>query len=178
VNGPSPSNDPSAAVSLQGHYAGAATRLAAFAFDQTLATALFGVGVAILTWAVALVTADDVKLDPSSLASAVALMVWLFAYYAYPWSMSGKTPGMALLGIRVVDASGAPASVSSAVVRTLALPLSFLTLGIGFLPIMFGRTRQALHDRIARTAVVYSWDARGARWRFLARQQEADRTPR
>ena len=58
--------------------------------------------------------------------------------------------------------------------RTLALPLSFLTLGIGFLPIVFGRTRQALHDRIAGTAVVYSWDARGARWRFLARQQEEE----
>ena len=29
-------------------------------------------------------------------------------------------------------------------------------------------------DKVAGTAVVYSWDARGARWRFLARQQELD----
>lgn len=171
---PGPSNDPTTAVSLQGHYAGAATRLAAFAADQTLATSLFGAGLAVTTWAVGLVTADGVSWDPSNIFTAVALLVWLFIYYAYPWSMSGKTPGMALLGIRVVAASGAPASARCAVVRTLALPLSFLTLGIGFLPIVFGRTRQALHDRIAGTAVVYSWDARGARWRFLARQQEAE----
>ena len=31
----------------------------------------------------------------------------------------------------------------------------------------------ALHDRIARTAVVYSWDARAARLRWLARQESA-----
>lgn len=171
---PGPANDPNAAVSLQGHYAGAATRLAAFAVDQTLATSLFSVGVAVMMWAVALVTGGEVDLDPSSWLTAGALVCWLFLYYSYPWSMSGKTPGMALLGIRVVDASGTRASVRRAVVRTLALPLSFLTLGIGFLPIVFGRTRQALHDRIAGTAVVYSWDARGARWRFLARQQEEE----
>lgn len=176
MSGPKPANDPNDAVSLQGHYAGAATRLAAFAVDQSLATTLFGIGLGAMSWAVALVTGDDITWNPSSFFTAAALVVWLFVYYSYPWSMSGKTPGMALVGIRVVDATGAACSVRRAVVRTVALPLSFLTLGIGFLPIIFGRTRQALHDRIAGTAVVYSWDARGARWRFLARQQEAEHT--
>jgi hypothetical protein len=49
-----------------------------------------------------------------------------------------------------------------------------MTLGLGFLPIVTGRHRRALHDAIAGTAVVYSWDARAARLRFLARQQNAD----
>ena len=31
-------------------------------------------------------------------------------------------------------------------------------------------------DGIAGTAVVYSWDARAARWRFLAREGSASRT--
>lgn len=61
--------------------------------------------------------------------------------------------------------------------RTLALPLSFLTLGIGSVPIITGRRRRALHDKIAGTAVVYSWDARAARLRFLARQQHVDDRP-
>jgi uncharacterized RDD family membrane protein YckC len=64
--------------------------------------------------------------------------------------------------------------VRNAVLRTLALPLSFLTLGIGFIPIITGRHRRALHDRIAGTAVVYSWDARAARLRFLARQRTTE----
>ena len=164
--------DPTEAESMQGHYAGAATRLAAFALDQTIATSLFALMTAIVAWAIALVTSDTVDWDPDAIVTGTLLLVWLFVYYSYPWSVSGKTPGMALLGIRVVRADGAPASGANAVVRALALPLSFLTLGIGFLPIVFGKERRALHDKIAGTAVVYSWDARGARWRFLARQQE------
>jgi uncharacterized RDD family membrane protein YckC len=56
-----------------------------------------------------------------------------------------------------------------AVVPTLAFPLSFLLFGLGFLGIVLGGKRRALHDVIAGTAVVYSWDARAARLRFLSR---------
>ena len=55
-------------------------------------------------------------------------------------------------------------------VRTLAFPLSFLLLGLGFVGILLGRDRCALHDVIAGTAVVYDWDAREARLRSLARE--------
>lgn len=158
------------AVSLQGHYAGAVTRLAAFALDQTVATASFTLGVAVVDGTLSLVTNGDIQLDTTGiLIGLVAFSLWLFAYYAYPWAVSGKTLGMSVLGIQVVAADGDDCSARSAMLRTIALPLSFLTLGIGFLPILFGRHRRALHDRIAGTAVVYSWDARAARWRFLAR---------
>ena len=166
--------DPTVAVTRQGHYAGAATRLAAFAIDQTAITALFALGSGVISWGIALVTADEVQWDPNAAWSGLVFLGWWFIYFAYPWSVSGKTIGMALLGIRVVRADGANAGHRHAAVRALALPLSFLTLGIGFLPIIFGRHRRALHDKIGGTAVVYSWDARGARWRFLARQQEND----
>jgi uncharacterized RDD family membrane protein YckC len=76
---------------------------------------------------------------------------------------------MALLGVRVVSADGAAATVRQAVIRTLAFPLSFLLLGLGFLGILLQHDRRALHDLIAGTAVIYSWDARAARLRFLAR---------
>jgi uncharacterized RDD family membrane protein YckC len=53
--------------------------------------------------------------------------------------------------------------------RTLGLPLSFLLLGLGFAGILLGGQCRALHDVIAGTAVVYSWDARAAQQRFLSR---------
>ena len=56
--------------------------------------------------------------------------------------------------------------------RSLAFPLSILLFGLGFLGILIGRQHRALHDVIAGTAVVYSWDARAARLRFLAREAE------
>jgi uncharacterized RDD family membrane protein YckC len=166
--------DPEVAVSQQGHYANAVTRLAAFAVDQSLATGLFAVTTAVIAWAISLVTSDQITWRPPAWLTGLLLTCWLFIYYAYPWAVSGKTPGMALLGIRVVRADGAPARPRNAIVRTLTFPLGFLTLGLGFLPIIFGRQHRALYDSIANTAVVYSWDARGARLRFLARQQRAD----
>ena len=163
--------DPSFAVNQQGHYAGAVTRLAAFTVDQAVATAAFAIVMAVLTWVVHLVTAGEVSWEPAPALTALLFAGWWLLYYAYPWSVSGKTFGMALLGIRVVRADGSAATVRNGVLRALALPLSFLTLGLGFVPIITGRHRRALHDRIAGTAVVYAWDARAARLRFLARQQ-------
>lgn len=166
--------DPSMAINQQGHYAGAATRLAAFALDQSVAAAAFAITTAVISWALHLVTAGEIDLSPQPWMTAVIFVGWLFVYYAYPWAVSGKTFGMALLGIRVVAQDGSDAAPHNAVLRTLALPLSFLTLGLGFVPIITGRHRRALHDAIAGTAVVYSWDARAARLRFLARQQGRD----
>jgi AcrR family transcriptional regulator len=51
-------------------------------------------------------------------------------------------------------------------------PLSFLLFGLGFLGILVQREHRALHDLIAGSAVVYAWDARAARLRFLALQAE------
>jgi len=48
-------------------------------------------------------------------------------------------------------------------------PLTVLLFGLGFPGILVQRERRALHDLIAGTAVVYAWDARAARLRFLAR---------
>jgi uncharacterized RDD family membrane protein YckC len=81
----------------------------------------------------------------------------------------GRTFGMAVAGLRVVRPDGSPVGGREALVRVLALPLSFLTLGIGFLLIVFRHDRRALQDLIGGTAVVYGWDARAARLRFLVR---------
>ena len=90
----------------------------------------------------------------------------MFIYFAYSWAASGRTAGMALFGVRV---DGTGVSGRRAVVRTLALPLSFLFLRLGFTGILLGDRRRALHDVIAGTAVIYSWDARAARLRYLSR---------
>ena len=67
---------------------------------------------------------------------------------------------------------GGPISGRQAVFRTVGLGFTlFLTLGIGFLGIVFQRNRRALNDFIAGTAVVYDWDARAARLRWIARKE-------
>jgi uncharacterized RDD family membrane protein YckC len=154
----------------QGHYAGAVSRLVAFAADVGASWGLFTLGAAALTFTIELVSGSNFSLNNHQIISLVAAVIWEFIYFAYQWSLSGKTIGMAVLGIRVVRTDGSPIGPRQAVIRTITLPLSFLLLGLGFLGILTNRHRYALHDRLAGTAVIYSWDARAARLRWLAKQ--------
>ena len=159
-----------------GNYAGAVTRLVAFAADAGASWGIFTVSVAAVTFAIHLVTGNQVDLAKGRITSLItlgALVIWEFIYFAYQWSLSGKTIGMALLGIRVVRTDGGAIAGRQAVIRTLTLPLSFLLFGLGFVGILLNKDRHALHDRLARTLVVYSWDARAARLRWLAKQETA-----
>lgn len=158
----------------QGHYAGGVTRLVAFAADVGASWGLFLLGAAALTFAAQLVTGQKFSITNYQVASLVTIVVWEFVYFAYQWSINGRTIGMAVLGIRVVTAEGTAVGPRQAIVRTLTLPLSFLLFGLGFLGILTDRRRRALHDHLAGTAVVYSWDARAARLRWLAKQDPAD----
>lgn len=165
-----------ASLSQQGHYAGAVTRLVSFVVDQAISATSFAAGTAVVAWVLALVSSDRVEIHLGAAGVGLLYTLWAFAYLAYPWAVSGKTPGMALMGLRVVRTDGDDAGGRRAAVRAITLPLSFLTLGIGFLPILLGRRRRALHDLLAGTVVVYAWDARAARWRFLARRNEGRAT--
>jgi uncharacterized RDD family membrane protein YckC len=57
-------------------------------------------------------------------------------------------------GIRVVSDDQRPLDAAHSVHRALAGALSFVTLGAGFMPALFGSDRRALHDRLAHTRVV------------------------
>jgi len=103
--------------------------------------------------------------------------VWEFVYFAYPWAATGKTPGMVVLGIRVVRADGAHAEPWRAVVRTLILPISVIFFFVSFPLVLLLRAHQAPHDLVAGTAVVYAWDARAAKWRLLARAGARQQLP-
>jgi uncharacterized RDD family membrane protein YckC len=165
---------PSAALTVgrQGNYAGAVSRLAAFAADVGASWGIYTLGVALLNAALKLVTGHSFTLTNHQLAAFIVLTVWEFLYFTYQWAVSGKTLGMAVLGLQVVTSQGGPISGRQAVFRTVGLGITlFLTLGIGFLGIVYQRDRRALNDFIAGTAVVYDWDARAARLRWIARKE-------
>ncbi|HEX6932383.1 MAG TPA: RDD family protein [Streptosporangiaceae bacterium] len=157
---------------LQGHYAGAASRLAAYMVDAAVSSGVFMLALAALSYAVSIVTGHAIAWGKSDLIAGIFYLAWEFAYYAYSWAASGRTPGMTLLGVRVVRPDGGALRPSQAIVRTLVFPVSFLILGLGFAGILIQRRRQAWHDLAAGTVVSYDWDARAARFRFLARHQD------
>ena len=162
---------PAAQLGFQGHFAGAVSRFLAYVTDVAVGTAVYTLAVAGAGFVVSVITSKSVTWNRANIVVEILYFAWMFLYFAYSWAASGKTLGMAALGVRVVSADGADATARQAVIRTLAFPLSFLLFGLGFLGILVQKDRRALHDLIAGTAVVYSWDARSARLRFLARDK-------
>jgi uncharacterized RDD family membrane protein YckC len=168
---------PAQSVTAQGHYAGSVSRFLAYAIDLFASTAMYTLVLAAISYVAQIVSGKQVSWNRQDIVVVVTYVAWEFFYFGYSWAVSGRTFGMAVLGIRVVRADGAVAEPWRGVVRSLVFPLSFLLFGLGFLGILVQRERRALHDLIAGTAVIYAWDARGARLRFLAREAELARIP-
>ena len=168
---------PARSVTAQGNYAGSVSRFTAYAIDLLASSGVFALALAAISYVVQIVTGNQVSWNRQNIVVVIFYVAWEFFYFGYSWAVSGRTFGMAVLGVRVVRADGAAAEPRRGVVRALVFPLSFLLFGLGFLGILVQRERRALHDIIAGTAVVYSWDARAARLRFLARAAETTTSP-
>lgn len=157
-------------VDLQGTYAGVVTRLTGFAIDALVVLVVFAGAGQVFDYLMSAVFGADVRLRDAPWISGLLLLGWAFVYCAYSLAAGGRTLGMAIVGLRAVARDGSTLTTKQAVIRVLVTPLSFLFFFLGMWLIVIRRDRRALHDLIAGTAVVYGWDARAARLRFLAKQ--------
>lgn len=160
---------------VTGDYAGPLSRVLAIGVDGGLIFLLFTLGVAGFNLLSNLFVGRTFQGDRSSLLAAGIFVLWAFLYLFVTLAVAGRTPGKGLVGLRVVAADGSAVTPTAAFIRTLGYPLSALFLGLGFLPILLAHDKRALHDRLARTAVVYDWGDRPAQLSaplsaFLARQ--------
>jgi uncharacterized RDD family membrane protein YckC len=133
--------------------------------------ASYGLLLSLIAFVWQLVGREELTLPANdSVLWLVGLGLWIYLYFFGTWALAAKSPGMAVLGLRVVRRDGSPVRPRQAALRALTLPLGAATAGIGYVGIVIGRERRALHDVLAGTTVVYDWDARAARWRLLSRQ--------
>jgi len=91
----------------------------------------------------------------SSLAIVVGSTAWLSfgaLYLVGFWSLAGQTPGMRFLGVRLAEER---LSLRRSFRRLVGLGLSVLSLGIGFLGVVFGERRRGWEDRLSGTEVIY-----------------------
>ena len=142
-------------MTAPGGYAGTVSRATAFLIDALLAT--FGTLAGALCFAlVKALFADRFSIVGTASPDAVfaAVPVVFLAYCATAWTLTGRSVGKALLGLRVIDHAGARPSLLRSIVRALSYLLSAI-LWLGFLWIAVDRRHDGLHDKIARTHVVY-----------------------
>ena len=136
-------------------YAGVATRAVALAIDAAVAHVIVFAGGAILALVGSLVT--DVRLD--TLGRVLAAAAWIAAvgaYFVLFWSTAGQTPGMRLMGLRVMTGSGVHPGVTRSSVRVVGLGLAIVPLFLGFLPVLVDARRRGVHDMLAGTVVLYA----------------------
>jgi uncharacterized RDD family membrane protein YckC len=163
---------------VSGHYAGPVSRLLALAADTGAGLATFGLLTTVIRQLVGIFTPADVTFDPGGLVGAALGALWMLLWFWVPVSLFGRTPGMALLGLAVVCRDGSAVGRAAALVRTLVLPLSAIFLFLGFVGMLVGRERRALHDVAAGTIEVYDWGVREAQQPATTRQLLSARAPR
>ena len=140
--------------------AGFVTRLAAFFIDQVILATVVAVltaiaGIVFQSFRLGqLLGTGDLTLQLALIPLGSASVLLSFAYYVGFWLLAGQTPGKAFLGVAVVRADGGRLRAGAAILRWLGYWLSGI-LFLGYLWILADNRRQAWHDKLARTLVVY-----------------------
>jgi uncharacterized RDD family membrane protein YckC len=95
-------------------------------------------------------------LDRNPMAvGAVGLFLGMAGLYQlYFGGISGQTLGMRLMGIRLISYRGTPPGPARGLLRLVALAVSLLPAGLGWLWALFDREHRALHDHLAGTYVI------------------------
>lgn len=100
-----------------------------------------------------------IAIDPQSRpVAAVGATTWfvMASIYLFTfWAVSGQTPGMRFLDIKIEPATGTRIGGRAARRRLLGFWLAVIPFGLGFLGVLLRNDRQGLHDRLGGTAVRY-----------------------
>jgi uncharacterized RDD family membrane protein YckC len=141
-------------------YGGIVSRSAAFVVDLVLAQFVFLVGAGVAALVGSLI-GDFASTWGWRGAAAGGWLVTLGLYFVFFWSLAGQTPGMRLVGLRVVHA-GQPPGIARSAVRYVALLAATFPLFLGLVPILFDRRRRGLQDFAAGTTVLVDGERDGA----------------
>ena len=115
-------------------------------------------GAFVLDWLLVFVVAGPIAAVAGPLASPPIALATM-AYTVFCWHRYGATPGKIAFSARIVDArSSGRAALWRLVIRYAAYLVSAAPLFLGFAWIAIDRRKQAWHDKIAGTRVVYEDD--------------------
>jgi len=132
-------------------YAGPVSRTLAYLIDAFVVGVVFTAGAAIAAMITSVMGGRWHALAPATASARLVLLpALLAAYWWLFWTLAGRSPGMALFGLRVVATRARRLTWPAALLRALVLT----AFPIGAIWALVDRRRQALHDKLARTTVV------------------------
>jgi uncharacterized RDD family membrane protein YckC len=128
----------------------------AVAVDVLILNTLLFVGAAALALVVDFLGGSASQ--PSWGALVVGSLTWLLSaglYLTIFWTLTGQTPGMRFLRIRVQELGGSGLTLRDSIRRLVGIVLAVLPFFLGFLGVLVNNRRRGLQDRIGRTEVLY-----------------------
>lgn len=132
-------------------FAGAVSRAVAYVLDALTVSVLSAGGAAATNMIASVVGADAREVSQALTAAFLVALPAVFALYcAAFWGLTGRTPGMALVGVRVVNMARNRVRWWPALLRGFLLAY----FPIGSLWLLVDRRHMAIHDKIARTLVI------------------------
>jgi uncharacterized RDD family membrane protein YckC len=144
---------------LQGRTAGFVTRLFAYAIDIVVLAIIISLGgwIAVLIDSVFERFGLDLNAEISTLY--VFLIPWILGFYFISfWTLTGRTVGKSVMGLKVVLVDGNPPSFGRSTIRFFGYGVSAIVFWLGYFWVLIDSDRQAWHDHMAKTWVVYDYE--------------------
>lgn len=143
---------------LNGRAAGFVTRTFAFVADLIIVAGLIALGgwIAVLIDSTLESFGIDLRVDLSALYIVFVPLIAAM-YFVMFWSLTGRTIGKWIMGLRVVNPAGVSPTVGKSVIRVFGYVVSALALWLGYLWVIVDDDRKAWHDHMANTSVVYDY---------------------
>ncbi|MFZ0088897.1 MAG: RDD family protein [Solirubrobacteraceae bacterium] len=134
--------------------AGLATRLTAAGIDLGLLFVAYSLASTALASVIPFVFGEELSLAGGILLGTLGFIA-AGAIFASFWALTGQTPGMRFLSIRLTHHGSREISAGVATRRLLALMVSLLPAGLGYFAIARDPSRRGWHDRMTGTEVIY-----------------------
>lgn len=140
--------------------AGVVSRVLADGVDFVIVELVFALGLFGIALAKFLIGSEPFELPHPYLGiTSTTQYLLVIAYLAWGWASTGRTPGKAVFGLRVVTDRGRPLTRGRALARAVLCALfPFMVLWA-----LVSRRNAAIHDLLLDTAVVYDWQPRRQR---------------
>ena len=148
------SNELAEGVEIHLRVAGPYVRVLAYLLDF-----LIRVGICIVAWLLLMLIGAIIGYTVAQGLSMLLMFFLMFFYYiVFEAGKRGASPGKRVMGLRVVDTSGAPISYGQAFIRNMlrfADGMPFFSYGFGLMTALLTKRFQRLGDLLANTVVVY-----------------------
>jgi len=142
------------------NYAAFQRRFMAWIIDAIILGVLFPV-IFLIIYYISYETSAGRYLDFEPLGAGI--FCWLcfgIIYFIGFWTWRGQTPGKMILKIKIVKGDGNPIDIVRAILRYIGYLVSTVIAFIGHFMIIWDRRKQGLHDKIARTYVVNTYQVK------------------